>query len=283
MRVGFLGLGMMGTPMAMNLCRKFRLTVWNRSTSKYAPLTQAGVRIGNSPADVVDQSDVTFVMLFDGPAIDSIFNDDLKRALRGKTLVNTSSVSVEFSKRLAQRVSEAGGDFIEMPVSGSKVPAEQGRLVGMMAGNAEVAERIRPVVEPITSAAVYCGPIGAGLKTKYAANLYLITMTAGLAESMSLAKAQGLDLESFGEVLNAGQMASSYSKLKIAKMLNQDWSPQAAINDCYNSTQLIHAAAKGEDVRAPLIELCGSLYKEAKDSGLGGEDMIAVAKVLSKK
>lgn len=267
--------------MALNLSRKFPLTVWNRSPSKYSSFTQNGVSIGNSPADVVEQSDVTFVMLFDGPAIDSIFTDDLKRALRGKTIVNTSSVPVEFSKGLAQRVSEARGDYLEMPVSGSKVPAEQGSLVGMMAGSAEVAERIRPVVEPITSAAVYCGPIGSGLKTKYAVNLFLITMTAGLAESMSLAKAQGLDLESVGQVLNAGPMASAYSKLKIAKMLNQDWSPQASIKDCYNSTQLIHSAAKKEEARAPLVELCGSLYKEAKESGLGEEDMIAVAKILS--
>jgi 3-hydroxyisobutyrate dehydrogenase len=169
-----------------------------------------------------------------------------------------------------------------MPVSGSRIPAEHGKLVGMLAGERAVAERVRDVLEPITSAAVYCGPIGSGLKTKYAVNLYLITMTAGLAESMALAQAQRLDLEAFGKVLNAGPMASAYSKLKISKMLNHDWTAQAAIKDCYNSTQLIQSAGKDANTKTPLVEVCGSLYKQANEVGLGEEDMIAITKLFSK-
>lgn len=105
-----------------------------------------------------------------------------------------------------------------MPSSGSRAPAEQGQLVGMMTGDPEVAERIKPFVQPFTTAAVYCGPIGAGLKTKYAVNLFMITLTAGLAESMSPARAQGLDLETVGQALNAGSMASCYSKVKVVKI-----------------------------------------------------------------
>lgn len=247
MSVGFLGLGVMGTPMALNLCRRFPTTVWNRTASKCAALVQAGAGLGQTPAKVVEQSDVIFTMMFDGPAIRSVIDDDFKKALRGKTLVNTSSVSVEFSQSLAKEVQEAGGKFIEMPVSGSKVPAETGNLVGMMAGDQAECERIRHFVEPITSAAVYCGPIGAGLKTKYAVNIFLITVTAGLAESMNLARAQGLNLEAFSSVLDAGPLASAYSKIKLAKMAKQDWSAQAAVKDCYNSTELIRTAAKAAE------------------------------------
>lgn len=110
------------------------------------------------------------MMLFNHAAIESVMGDSFKRALRGKALVNTSSVPVEFNQSLADRVGQAGGTFVEMPVSGSKVRAEQGRLVGLMAGNAAAAERLRPVVEPITCAAVYCGSIGPGLMMKYAVN-----------------------------------------------------------------------------------------------------------------
>lgn len=110
-----------------------------------------------------------------------------------------------------------------------------------------VAERINPILKPITSAAVYCSPIGSGLKTKYAVNDFLIAMTASLAESMSLARAQGLDLQAFGEVLNAGPMASPYSRLKIEKTLSEDWSAQASMKDCYNSVQLVALAAKTAD------------------------------------
>ncbi|KAF6824813.1 nad-binding protein [Colletotrichum musicola] len=283
MRVGFLGLGVMGTPMALNLTRRFPVTVWNRTASKYTPLTRAGAKIGETPTNVVEESDIVFTMLFDGPALTSMFNDDFRRALRGKTLINTASVPVDVNHYVAEQVSKAGGNFVEMPVSGSKIPAEQGCLVGLLAGDPAVAERVRPFVEPLTAAAIYCGPIGFGLKTKYAANLYLCNITAALAESFGLAKAQGIDLEAFGQVLDAGPMASAYNKIKIAKILNQDWSPQASVKDCYNSTQLFIQAAKDANVRSPYAELCGSVYKEATESGLSEEDMISVFKLYQPK
>ncbi|KAB8254134.1 putative NAD binding NADP oxidoreductase coenzyme F420-dependent [Aspergillus pseudonomiae] len=280
MRVGFLGLGVMGTPMARNLSRKFPLIVWNRSAAKYSALKEEGVTIGESPTSVVKQSDIIFIMLFDARAIKSILSDDFKRALRGKTLINTSSVSVEFSMSLAEQIHQAGGDFIEMPVSGSKVPAEKAQLVGMMAGDAAVAQRIKQVVEPITRAAIFCGPIGSGLKAKYAVNTLLVTYTVGLAESMNLARAQGIDLAAFAEVLDACPMASAYSKIKVQKILNEDWSPQATLKDCYNSTQLIQNAVKLANTRSPSMEICDKLYQTAVDAGLSEEDMISIAKVI---
>ncbi|KID74190.1 Glyoxylate/succinic semialdehyde reductase 2 [Metarhizium brunneum] len=281
MRIGFLGLGRMGTPMALNLCKTYPTTVWNRTASKYPALTAAGAKIGHTPAQVAQHSDVIFTMLFDAPATQSVFDDGLKRAIRNKTIINTSSVPVEFSQELERQILRAGGSYVEMPVSGSKVPAEQGRLVGMMAGDEAVCERVRPHVQPLTCASVYCGPTGSGLKMKYAINAYLITMTAGLAESMSLAQAQGLDLDAFAEVLAAGPLASAYSGLKVGKVLAGDWSAQAAIKDCYNSTQLIRAAAAAAHTQSPLVRLCGELYSQAKASGMAEDDMIAVFKVLA--
>ncbi|KAL6872454.1 hypothetical protein HDV57DRAFT_256841 [Trichoderma longibrachiatum] len=283
MNVGFLGLGVMGTPMALNLCRKFPTIVWNRTAYKSAELVRAGAKLGQTPAKVVEESDIVFTMMFDGPAIRSVMDEDFRNALRGKTLINTSSVSVDFSQGMAKEVHEAGGKFIEMPVSGSRVPAEMGNLVGMMAGDKTECERIRPFVEPITSAAIYCGPIGAGLKMKYAVNTFLIAITVGLAESMNLARAQGLDMEAFSSVLDAGPLASPYSKLKLAKVAKADWSPQAAVKDCYNSTELIRTAAAAAEAKTPLIQICNSLYGQAMDSGLGDEDMIAIYRVLSEQ
>ncbi|PNP47814.1 hypothetical protein TGAMA5MH_00866 [Trichoderma gamsii] len=283
MRIGFLGLGMMGTPMAINLCRKFSVVVWNRSDSRYDTLIDAGAAIGKTPSHVAKQSDIIFIMLFDGSAIQSIINsdDDFMKSIRGKIVINTSSVSVDYSHQLSQQIHDGGGNFIEMPVSGSKIPAEQGQLVGMIAGNPAISDLIKPIVEPITSAAVYCGPIGSGLKAKYAVNLFLVSVTAGLAESMNLARSQGLSLESFGKVLNACPLASAYSRVKIAKILKEDWSPQAAMKDCYNSTQLIRSAAQKVQVQTPLIEICHSLYRDACNSGWGEEDMMAIYKLFT--
>ncbi|KAI1429486.1 hypothetical protein F5Y12DRAFT_709970 [Xylaria sp. FL1777] len=280
MRIGFLGLGTMGTPMALNLSRHFPITVWNRSPSKYPPLVEAGAKVGATPSQVAKESDIIFTMLFDAAAIDEIL-PDLKTSLAGKTLVNTSSVPEEFSHYLAKEVSQEGGQFVEMPVSGSKLPAEQGQLVGMLGGDTHVIEKIQHIMKPITRAAIYCGPIGHGLRTKYAVNLFLTTVTVGLAESMNLARAQGLDPAVLGEVINAGPLASAYARNKITKITTQDWSPQAAIKDCYNSSKLICAAVESSAARSPLIELCRSMYAEAADSGLGDEDMISVIKILS--
>jgi 3-hydroxyisobutyrate dehydrogenase-like beta-hydroxyacid dehydrogenase len=281
MRLGFLGLGVMGTPMARNLAKKYPVMAWNRSPAKYASFKQTdAVSFAETPVKVVQSSDIIFVMLFNAPAIQSILTTDFKRALSDKVLVNTSSVSVEFSEFLDQEIRKAGGQFVEMPVSGSKVPAEEGHLVGMMAGDPDLAKTIKPYVEPITRSAVYCGPIGSGLKTKYAINSLLIALTVGLAESMNLAKAQGLDLEAFGKVVAASPMASAYSHIKVSKMLSQDWSPQASLKDCYNSTQLIRSAAISANVKSPLMDVCGNLYAQAMESALGEEDMIAIAKKI---
>ncbi|KAI1738580.1 hypothetical protein F4680DRAFT_424341 [Xylaria scruposa] len=281
MHVGFIGLGTMGTPMALNLSRHFPVTVWNRTPSKYPPLMEVGAKVGDTPAQVAEQSDVIFVMLFDAAAIEDILGN-LKKALAGKTLVNTSSVSEEFSHYLAKEVSQAGGEFVEMPVSGSKLPAEQGQLVGMLGGDVHVVEKIRHIMKPITCAAIYCGPHGYGLRTKYAVNLYVTTLAVGLAESMNLAKAQGLDLAVLGEVINAGPAASAYARNKIMKITTEDWSPQAATRDCYNSSKLICAALEATGARSPLIELCRSMYAEATESGYGDEDMISIIKILSR-
>ena len=283
MRVGFLGLGKMGLPMALNLSRKFPLTAWNRTLSKYSALENSGIRTAPVPSQVLKQSDTIFLMLSDDEATRSILNDDFRKEINGKTFVNTSSVSVQFSHELAAEVHEAGGKFIEMPVSGSEVPAQQGKLVGMMAGDPTVAEQIKPLVEPITSTALYCGPIGSGLRTKYAVNLFLVSVTAGLAESLNLARAQGLNLEVVGKALNASSLASDYSKVKVPKIVNQDWSTQGAVGVCYGSMKFIHSAANDTGTRSPVLDVCMRLFEEAIHSGIGEEDMIAIYKMLNKQ
>lgn len=142
-------------------------------------------------------------------------------------------------------------------------------------------EKIRPVLKPITSAAIHCGPIGHGLRTKYAVNLYVIALAVGLAESMNLAGALGIDFAVLGEVLNAGPAASAYSRNKITKILTQDWSPQATTKDCYNSSKLICKAVEESGARSPLIQTCRSIYKEATDAGYGEEDSESFSELFS--
>ncbi|KAL2838961.1 putative NAD binding NADP oxidoreductase coenzyme F420-dependent [Aspergillus pseudoustus] len=283
MRVGFLGLGVMGLPMARNLARRFPLIVWNRSASKYAAIQDTDASIAETPVQVAEQSDIIFIMLLDGPAIESILSDDFKRALRGKTIINSTSVLIPFSINLADIISDAGGDYIEMPVSGSKLPAEHGQLLGLIAGDPEVADRVRPFLKPITNATVYCGPVGSGLKAKYAVNTFATITAVGVAESMNFARAIGLDQEAFGQILNVCPMASAYSRMKVPKIQNEDWTPQATIKISDYSSQLIRAAAAETNTRLPLLQACVEIQEEAIKDGIGDEDMIAIVKTISKR
>lgn len=281
MQLGFLGLGIMGAPMALNLARHFPLIIWNRSSTKYSAFGQTGARVAATPIQLIEQSDIIFTMLFDESALETVIDDTALKALHGKVLVNTSSINAAFSRSLARRLQQAHAEFVEMPVSGSRIPAENGQLIGMLAGDPAVVDRIRPYVKPITKAAVYCGPIGQGLKTKYAVNTFLISLTVGLAESLALAQAQGLDRQALAQVLNAGPMSSTYTKLKLEKVIEGNWSAQASIEDCYNSTELILKAAEEAAIELPLTKLCSHLYGDACRHGLGKEDMIAAMKILN--
>ncbi|KAL2800559.1 putative NAD binding NADP oxidoreductase coenzyme F420-dependent [Aspergillus keveii] len=285
MAVGFLGLGTMGLPMALNLSRHHPLTVWNRSVSKYALLNDTqNITIAETPLQAVEASEIIFIMLFDAVAIDAVLTDDVKRALKGKTIINSTSVTVEYSQNLGKTIQDVvGGYFVEMPVSGSKIPAEQGQLVGLMAGEADVAERVRPYLGPLTSAAIYCGPLGSGLKAKYAANTFATILAAGVGETMHFAQALGLDLDAFGQVLDASPMASAYSRGKVAKIQKGDWEAQASVGVCCYSARLIEAAAEEAGASLPLMKTCKGLYEEATADGLGKEDMVAVMKTIAKR
>ncbi|UPK97509.1 hypothetical protein LCI18_008444 [Fusarium solani-melongenae] len=160
--------------------------------------------------------------------------------------------------------------YISVQPPGTAVSMNVGLLgLGMMAGDATIADQVRPLVEPLTSAAVYCGPVGSGLKAKYAINLFLVAVTAGLAESMNLARVQGLDLEAFDKVLGSCSLASPYSRIKIAKMLKDDY------------TQLIKSEAEEVGVQTPLIQICNSLCRDANDAGWSEEDMMAIYKLFA--
>ena len=279
-RIGFIGLGKMGLPMAINLARNFPLIAWNRTTRPNETLAELRVQTVPSCLKVFREASIIFIMLYDERAIESVMTQECLDVVSGKIVINTSSVSVDFSTSISHQLQKAGAAFIEMPVSGSRGPAEQGQLVGLIAGDVAVADRIKPYVAPLTSKAIYCGPVGSGLKMKFAINLFATATAVGLAESLSLANAQGLDSATFAEVLNAGPMSSAYSKSKMTKILDDDYSAQASINDCHKGCLLVVKAAEDAGAQTPVMKLCTTLYGKTIDEGLGDQDMIAIVQSL---
>ncbi|MFI9577485.1 NAD(P)-dependent oxidoreductase [Microbispora rosea] len=284
MDVGFVGLGIMGQPMALNLLRAGTpLVVWNRTAARSEPLRAAGAEVAGSAAEVFRRARVVILMLADEAAIDAVLERGtpaFARNVADRVVVHMGTTSPAYSAGLEADVLAAGGGYVEAPISGSRVPAEQGRLVAMLAGRPEAVEEVRPLLKPMCVKTVVCGPAPKALLTKLAVNIFLITTVTGLAESLHFGERQGLDIGLLVDVLNSGQMASDVSRVKAVKLAGRDFAAQAAIADVLKNNRLIAEAARGAGVASPLLDVCHALFGETLALGHGDLDMAAVVHAI---
>lgn len=282
MRLGFLGLGVMGLPMALNLARADTpLVVWNRTAARCDELRAEGATVASSPAEVFASASTVLMMLADDTAVDTVLGRGTPAFaghVAGHTIVHMGTTAPGWSRALADDVAAAGGRYVEAPVSGSRLPAVKGELVAMLAGDA--AGEIAPLLAPMCRETVLCGPVPNGLLTKLAVNLYLITMVTGLAEAVHFARRHGLDLPRFAHVLDAGPMASAVSRVKTAKLLAGDFDVQASIANVLENNRLVAEAARAAGIASPLLDVCHALYGETAALGHGQEDMVAVVRAI---
>ena len=284
-RVGFLGLGVMGQPMALRLARAgVDLVVWNRTATRCRPLVEAGAEVAADAAEVFASTGTILLMLSDEAAIDTVLErggESFAGSVRDRVLVVMGTHAPGYSRSLEADVRAAGGAYVEAPVSGSRQPAETGDLVAMLAGADDATvERTRVLIAPLVRHSVVCGTVPSALTTKLAVNSYMITMLTGLAEAVHLADRHGLDRRVLAEVLLGGTLASPLLATKLAKLVTGDHDAQAAITDVAKNTALITAAASATGAAAPLAEICDELFGEAVDLGCGGADLIAVIAAL---
>ncbi|WP_179097102.1 NAD(P)-dependent oxidoreductase [Burkholderia pseudomallei] len=284
MKLGFVGLGVMGQPMALNLARAgTELVVWNRTRERGEPLRAAGAQVADSAADVYRRARIVILMMATDAAIDAVL-DRGKPAFASNvaqhTIVQMGTVSAEYSRGLEADIRAAGGRYVEAPVSGSRQPAEAGRLVAMLAGEPAAVEEVRALLAPMCREIVATGQVPSGLLMKLAVNTFLIAMVTGLAEAAHAARGFGLDMKQFQAVLDAGPMASSVSRVKIDKLVNEDFEVQASIVDVFKNSRLATEAAHGAHLAAPLLEVCCELYRETEALGHGQADMAAVVHAI---
>jgi 3-hydroxyisobutyrate dehydrogenase len=284
MDIGFIGLGVMGLPMSLNMARAgMPLVVWNRSPDKCELLRSAGARVAETPADVFRDAQVIVLMLAHEKAMDEALGRGtgaFSTHVNDRTIVHMGTTSPEYSKALEQDILAAGGRYVEAPVSGSRKPAEAGQLVGMLAGEAHSVEQVRALLKPMCQETFVCGPVPSALLMKLSVNLFLITMVTGLCEASHFAARHGLDMELFRAVLDAGPMASSVSKVKLAKLVARDFEVQAAIDDVLKNNQLVAQAARNAGVASPLLDVCHALFAQTVALGLGQSDMVAVVQAM---
>ncbi|MFB6849881.1 NAD(P)-dependent oxidoreductase [Streptomyces sp. NPDC056373] len=284
MYVGFIGLGVMGQPMALNLARAgTRLVVWNRTPERGEVLRAAGAEVAADTAEVFRRAATVFLMLADEEAVDAVLGrgtPDFARRVAGHAVVHMGTTSAAYSHGLQEDVRAAGGRYVEAPVSGSRVPAERGELVGMLAGEDEALAAVRPLLTPMCRETFACGAVPGALLLKFSVNLFLITLVTGLAEAFHFAERHGLDQHLLRDVLDAGPMASAVSRGKGPKLLQRDFSVQAAAADVLKNNRLIAEAARAAELTSPLLDVCHALYDETVRQGHGDEDMVAVLRAL---
>ncbi|WP_025139161.1 NAD(P)-dependent oxidoreductase [Achromobacter sp. DH1f] len=287
MTIGFIGLGVMGTPMALNLARAGTpLVAWSRSGGSFDALRAAGAHIADTIDEVYAQCRTVILMLANDAAIDATLGrgtPDFAARVQGHLIVNMGTTSTDVSRQLGADIRAAGGRYVEAPVSGSRKPAEAGQLVVMLAGEPDDVAAIRTLVQPLCRDSFVCGAVPSALAMKLAVNLFLITMVTGLTESVHFAERQGIDLALFADVLNAGPMASDVSRVKLGKLVTQDYSVQAAITDVLKNSRLVAEAARSIGIASPLLDASHALYGETEALGLGTSDMVAVIRAIEQR
>jgi 3-hydroxyisobutyrate dehydrogenase-like beta-hydroxyacid dehydrogenase len=278
--IGFIGLGIMGAPMASNLLKKgYSVTVYNRTSTRTDEFQRLGADIVSTPADVARSVDVLFTMVSDNQAIESIFYDDegIMNGIRpGLVIFDCSTVSPEMSIRLHRELADHYVDFFDAPVTGSKASAIEGSLVFMVGGNEQLLEEHKSILLDMGKAVYLMGGSGTGTRTKLALNTIVGINIAGFIEGLAIASKSGIDLEAFIELVQSGGAASKIADMKKDKMLDHDFSPHFPLKHMLKDLQLAGNQAASLQLPTPLLQTVESLFRISLSKGLGDLDTSAL-------
>lgn len=281
-RVGFVGMGIMGRPMAENIAKAgYGVGVYNRTPLPPDSLT--GLAIHTTPLELAREYDVLVTMVTGPEALDALFwgPDGMAAALGpGKTVVNMSTVPPAYTEALAQKVSALGAVFIDAPVSGSKVPARQGSLVILAGGPRPAVEALEPLLLAMGKKVVYCGEAPGGTMMKMAVNLLLAAMMSGLAEMLTFGQAGGLGRETMLEVVLGGPLNCELFKLKEAMLLSDTFQAQFPLKHMAKDLKFVTDTAYALNCPAPGAFANLQLFSLGMAKGLGELDFAAVMQVL---
>jgi 3-hydroxyisobutyrate dehydrogenase len=274
--VALLGTGTMGAGMARNIAAAgIPLKVWNRTREKAEPLAEAGAVVAESPAEAVRDADIVITMLFDADSVETALDQARDGLKQGAVLLQQSTVGVEGADRLAARAEELGLVYVDAPVLGTKKPAEDGALVILASGPDEARDVVAPVFEAIGSRTVWVGAAGQGTRLKLVANSWVLTVVEGIAESLALARALGVEPRRFLEVVKGGAMDAPYVQLKGSAMLDGDFTPAFGLDGAAKDAGLIVEAARAAGADLAVIEAVQQHFARALDAGYGDRDIAA--------
>lgn len=285
MKIGFVGLGIMGSAMASNLLKAgFKVTVWNRSADKYSPLVALGATVATSPRAAAEISDVVIAMMATPAAVLSV-RDGAEGIIAGLSsgngYVDMSTVDADTSLESYRLAHEKGALFLEAPVAGSRKPAEDATLTIMAAGDRELYDSSLPVLEKMGKKLLFLGETGKASRMKLANNLVMCGMLTALCEGISLAAGSGLDTAQLLEVLDSGAVANPMFRLKGPQIAaNKEFPTAFPLKHMQKDLRL--ALQLAEEVGQPLFVTAtiNELYKKALSENHGDADFAAISRII---
>jgi len=275
--IALLGTGTMGLPVGQNLLKAgLPLRAWNRNPDKAAPLADAGATIAASPGDAVSGADIVITMLYDADSVAEVMTQAKDRFAPSTTWIQLTTVGVPGAQRLADLAGELGLVYVDSPVLGTKKPAEDGALVVLAAGPDEARPTCQPVYDAVGSRTIWLSRPGDASKLKLVANAWVIAVLEGIAESLTLAGALGLDPGLFLEAVKGGAMDAPYVQLKGSTMIAGDWTPSFGLSNADKDARLILQAARSAGIDMAITQAAHDYFTQAIEAGHGDKDLSAI-------
>ncbi|NIA06510.1 MAG: NAD-binding protein [Actinobacteria bacterium] len=285
LRVGFVGLGIMGQPMAGNILRAgFSLTVYNRTISRTEPLKDAGAVVVDSPAKAAAESDIVICCVSDSPDVYHVVLAEktgiISGVRKGSIVVDCSTAAPEVATKCSQELGKKGVSFLDAPVSGGDAGAKAGMLSIMVGGRKEDFDRARPVLETMGKTIVHCGSSGAGYIVKLC-NQILVSMNClAVAEALSFAQKAGIDSKAMLQAVSGGAAGSWQLSNLGPKMVADDYAPGFFVDYLLKDLCITHGAAQDLKVPLPGTALAETLFRAASAQSFGREGTQAIYKVV---
>jgi 2-hydroxy-3-oxopropionate reductase len=272
-RIGFIGLGIMGSPMAQNLLKAgFHLTVYNRSKPPVDALVSAGAKSAPSPKAVAERSDLVITMVTDSEAVEDVVMGEegvAEGAHEGLVLIDMSTISPSVTRSVSASLAAKGVGMLDAPVSGGDTGAREGTLTIMVGGPAPVFEACLPVLQVLGKKVVHMGATGAGQLTKLANQILVACNMVGVCECLNFATRAGLDVGKLIDSLSAGA-ASSWSLVNLGpKVAKRDFAPGFKVKLLQKDLRYVLSSANDLDAPLPATALVHQLYTRLEEEGLG--------------
>ena len=282
MRVAFLGLGIMGRAMAANLVKAgHEVTVWNRTPGKDVE----GAKTAQTPREAAQGAEVVWMCVSDTKAVESVLfgADGVESSLsEGMIVVDSSTISPTATRKFADRVRARGVQYVDAPVTGSKVGAENATLIFIVGGDESAIERLKPLLSAMGKAHFRMGDTSKGQAAKLAMNLQIALIYEGFAEALTLATKLGVDAETLLPLIQASMVKSGVVEYKAPFVLKRDFSPNFPLRLMYKDIRLALDAAKEARVKLPGLETVEEVYEVAAEDGQQDLDYAATLTLLEK-